>query len=239
VRQRAVGRLGKIGAAEDLAALRAVRTGNRTTQRVLRAAKCFLSYRHGLGEYRHDIPRRTLAGASEEAVAMRTGHLTKTLQTKLDARQVNVPGAELTVERAWRVECPQAAFIFAANRDLAGEGMGVLDEGQAMPGVLVKENPETGSFDPAFYLMTDPDGHGGFHVFGVRGSGAVALYGDGTVDGDSVTFEVSATEQPIVPPVTVRAGYTMSTDRIRFDVAIVEPRFSDAQQRRRRRPREG
>lgn len=239
VRQRAVGRLGKIGAADDLDALKAVRSGNRTTQRVLRTAKCFLSYRHGLGEYRHDVPRRTFAAASEEAVAMRTGRLTKALQAKLDARQVNVPGADRAMERAWRVECSQAAFVFVADRALDGDGMGALAERQAMPGVLVEENPETGSFDPAFYIMTDPDGHGGFHVFGVRGSGAVALYGRGDVDGDSVTFEVKATERPIVPPVTVNAAYSMSTGRLRFDVATVEPRFSDAQQKRRRRPREG
>lgn len=239
VRQRALARLGKIGTVDDLATLKTVRTGNRTTQRVLRAAKQFLSYRHGVGEYRLDAPRRTFAAGTEEAVVMRTGALTKTLRTRLDARSVNVAGIDLATDRAWRVECPQSTFVFVADRSHVGEAMASLAQRQAMPGVLVKEHPETGAFEPAFYIMTDPDGHGGFHVFGVRGSGAVALYGKGAVEGDTVSFDVKATEAPIVPPLTVRASYTMTSDRIRFEMAAVESKFADAQQRRRRQPREG
>src|SRR5262245_6210121 len=46
VTQRAIERLGKVGAAADIDVLRSVRTGNATTQRMLRTAKCFVSYRH-------------------------------------------------------------------------------------------------------------------------------------------------------------------------------------------------
>jgi hypothetical protein len=239
VRRRAVARLGKVGTVDDLAALREVRTGNRTTQRVLRAAKRFLSYRHGLGEYRHEVPRRSLAAGGEDALAMRAGALTKTLRARIDLLPVNVPGIDPALDNAWRVECPESTFVFVADRAYAGGAMTGLAERQGMPGVLVKEHPETGSFEPAFYITTDPDGHGGFHVFGVRGSGAVALYGKGAVDGDTLTFEVKATEAPVLPPLIVRASYMMSSDRIRFETAAVEQTFSDAQQRRRRQPREG
>ncbi len=239
VRRRAVARLGKIGTPEDLEMLKAVRTGNAATHRTLRAAKCFLSYRHRMGQYRHDTPQRTYAATTSDAVQMRTGALTKTLRSRVELGGVDVPGLDGELDAAWRLECPSESFVFVPNHDVAGETMLTLAESQAMPGVLVSQNVETGTFDPAFYITTDPAGHDRFHVFGVRGSGAVALYGTGAVDDGVVSFDVTSTDRPLVPPVTVRATYTVATGRVRFQTALVEPRFSEGQQRRRRQPREG
>jgi hypothetical protein len=239
VRRRAVARLGKIGTADDLEVLKAVRTGDAATHQMVRVAKCFVSYRHRLGEYRNDVPRRTYAATSSEAVPMRTGALTKTVREQLEVRGVNVPGVDLALDTALRVECPGNAYVLVVNRQFVGDGMGSLGERQAMPAVVVKENIETGAFDPAFYVTTDPAGHGRFHVFGVRSSGAVALYGTGAVEKDAVSFDVSATESPLVHPLRVEASFSIDSGRLRFETGLVEPQFAPGQQQLRRQPREG
>ena len=237
VAQRAIERLGKLGTIEDLDRIKAIRTGNRTTQRVLRAAKCFLSYRAGLGQYRHDVPSRSLGASTEAAEALRTGTLTKSLQERVDLVGVDVPGVDVDLEGALRVQCPTKTYIFVPNREHVGSGMGQLTQRQTLLGVLVTENLETGTYDPAFYLMTDPAKQDRFHVFGVRSSGRVALYGTGSIDGETVSFSIRSTQDPVVPPVTIEADYSISSGKATFREAQVDSRLAAAQQRKRKQPK--
>ena len=108
VAQRAIERLGKVGVADDVDVLRAVRTGNATTQRMLRTAKCFLSYRHRLGTYRLDEPKQRLAAASEEAGPITTGAATKKMTSRMELLPPPVLGLSakpegVGVRVSWRV----------------------------------------------------------------------------------------------------------------------------------------
>ena len=57
--------------------------------------------------------------------------------------------------------------MLVTNREVVGDAMKMLTERQAMLGVLVIENVETGSYDPDVYLVTDPAPRDNFHLFGV------------------------------------------------------------------------
>jgi hypothetical protein len=233
--QRAVERLGKVGGPHELDALRGVRTGNATTHRALRASKCFLSYRHGLGTYRFDLPRAVVE-AGDDAVALRTGGLIKALREHIDRHGVNVPMMAWDADDAWRIECPDVPTVVLLNRAMTGADMRSVSERQALVGVVAQPNPETAVFEPAFYLVTDPAGRGAFHLFGVRESGVVALYGRGMVD-DDIQVEVGATETPHVHPVDIRAVYHPDRSTLRFDAARIAPRLSARQLARRQHPR--
>ncbi|MEM6604840.1 MAG: HEAT repeat domain-containing protein [Pseudomonadota bacterium] len=237
VLNRVIERLGKIGTASDLQSLKEVRTGNRTTQRILRSAKCFLSYRHGLGQYRHDVPSRVFKTTNRDSAKLGTGVLSKSLREQIELRGMFIPGIDLALDHAWRVECPNRLHIFIANRELIGTGIAALTERQTVLGVLVAENLEIGTFEPFFYLLTDPATRDTFHIFGVRSAGWMTLYGSGRYEDGVVDASLSATSHPSVPPLNVDADYAAESDRLRFRRGIVETRLAESQTRQIRRPR--
>ena len=53
----------------------------------------------------------------------------------------------------------------------------------------------------------------------------------------TVNFHVHSTQDPVLPPVTVEASYAVDSGRVRFREALVNTRYSEVQQRRRRQPR--
>lgn len=235
--QRAIERLGKVGTAEDLDRLGGIRTGDAAAQRVLRTAKCFLSYRHRLGTYRLDVPKQRLAATSDEAVAIDVGPPTKAMSSRLELLEAQVPGVRLSPRPARRLVCGANELALMINQELLDDGMRTLADRQGLPAVLVRYNEETGAHDPAYYLMTDPIRGGRFRILGVRGSGRTALHGTGTVDDGAVSFDVNATENPLDHPLTVRGTWDLGSAAVRFDTAMVEPKFSDRQQGRRKQPR--
>ena len=235
--QRAIERLGKVGGLEDIDRLRAIRTGNAGTQRALRTAKCFLSYRHRLGAYRLDVPKQRLAAGSDEAVPIDTGPPTRVMSSRLELLEPRVPGVRLSPRPAQRLVCGGNELALMMNEELVDSGLQTLADRQGLPGVLVRYNEETGAHDPAYYLMTDPVGGGRFRILGARGSGRIALHGSGTVTTGTVSFDVNATENPLDHPLTVRGTWSPGSNGVRFDTALVERQFSDRQQRRRKQPR--
>jgi hypothetical protein len=237
VTQRAVERLGKVGVAADIDVLRSVRTGNATTQRMLRTAKCFVSYRHRLGDYRLDEPKQRLPAEAAKAAEIVTGAATKTMLSRMELVAPPVPGVDLIAEPAKRLDCGTNEFALMLNRQIVNSGLGSLAERQGLPAVIVRYNEETGAYEPAYYLLADPIRGGRFRLAGVRGSGRPGLFGSGVVEEKSVRFEVNATELPLEHPLTIRGTYDLATGAVRIEVALVESRFSDRQANRRHQPR--
>lgn len=235
VARRAIERLGKVGRPDDLAVIKALKATDATTERALRTAKLFLSYRHGLSEYRLDVPRRTLAAGHGESAAIRTGAPTKTMLNHLELLAPQAPGVEVGGVPARRLVCGANEYALMLDRRL--DSVGSLTAGQAVPAVLLLQNIETGAYEPAYYFMTDPTGADSFRVSGVRSSGRVGLHGTATVSGTLVQFEVHATEEPLDHPVTVAGTFDAESGAVRFEVAVTDTEFSDRQQRRRRQPR--
>ena len=237
VAQRAIERLGKVGVADDVDVLRAVRTGNATTQRMLRIAKCFLSYRHRLGVYRLDEPKQRLPAVSEEAGPIASGAATKKMRSRMELLPPPVLGLDLVPDPVRRFDCGPNEFALMLNREIVNGGMSSLAERQGLPAVIVRYNEETGAYDPSYYLLTDPIRGGRFRIAGVRGSGKAGLFGAGIVEQKTIRFEVNATENPLDHPLTVAGSYDSSTGAVRIDQAVIDPRFSDRQIQRRKQPR--
>jgi hypothetical protein len=237
VAQRAIERLGKVGTAADLELLVQVRTGNRTTQRVVRAAKTFLSYRHRLGRYRVDEPKHRISADAGTAVPIRSTTPTAKMTDRIELVPPRVPGIALHPTPLRRLVCGVDEYALMINEHLAGAAAATVAELQGVPAVLVMFNSETGAFEPAYYLLTDPAGHGRFRLAGLRGSGRVGLSGTGEVADGRLHFEVNATETPLEHPLTVSGSYDLESGALRFEVAIVADRFSERQQRLRKQPR--
>jgi hypothetical protein len=234
--RRAIERLGKVGGIKELELLQGVRTGNVVTERVMRTAQCFLSYRHRLDTYRVDQPKQRLA-ATGDAVELPNGAPTPTMRRRLELAGLPAPGFALGDEPVRRLECGWREFALMPDEAVLADGAASLTEQQAIPAVLTQYDIETGRFEPAYYFFTDPVGEDTFRVMGLRGSGRAALAGSGVVSDTSIEFEVNATEMPIDHPLTVRGTYDVASRAVRFDVALSDPRFSPVQQRLRRQPR--
>lgn len=237
VTQRAIERLGKVGVAADIDVLRSVRTGNATTQRMLRTAKCFVSYRHRLADYRLDEPKQRLAAEEAKAAEIVTGAATKTMLSRMELVAPPVPGVDLIAEPAKRLDCGTNEFALMLNRQIVNSGLGSLAERQGLPAVIVRYNEETGAYDPAYYLLADPIRGGRFRIAGVRGSGKAGLFGTGVVEDTTIRFEVNATELPLDHPLTVTGSYDIATGAVRIEQAVIEPRFSQRQMQQRTQPR--
>jgi hypothetical protein len=236
VERRAIERLGKIGTAEDLELLKSIRTGNRTTQRVLRSAKCFLSYRHRLGTYRVD---ELTAAAADVGVAtpIRATTPTAKMLDRMELVAPSVPGISVAPTPVRRLVCGGGDFALMWSDEFTGAGAATIVERQGIPAVLLGFNYETGAYTPAYYFFTDPARGSRFRITGLRGSGRVGLVGRGELDDEELRFEVNATEAPIEHPLTVTGRYQLESGTVRFDDAVVEPRFSARQQRLRKQPR--
>jgi hypothetical protein len=231
VRQRAIACLGKTGAAADVELLKAIRTGNPQTHRVLRAAKLMLSYRQGLGEYRLDVPTRVCGADEPGAVEIAVRRLSAAAAERV---AVSAPGIDRTREGAVRLRGGNDEHVLAVTSSVARR----LTEQQALPAVLLSKNIETGRYEPGYYFVTDPAAEERFHIHGLRPGGRPALYGTGTIENGVVHFEVKAMETPLEPPLTVTGTYTVATGEVDFEVAIAEPRLSERQLRMRKTPRQ-
>ncbi len=237
VARRAIERLGKVGDADDIEVLRGLAVGDANGEAVIRSAKEFLSYRHRLGDYTLSVPRGSLAATTDEATAIRTGAPTAKMRSALELLPAQSPGVDIDPLPARRIECGSSEFGLHLVTPYRREAMASLVERQGLPAVITVRNLETGRFQPAYYLMTDPIRHNRFRIAGVRSSGRVALIGNGEIDDSVVRFELYATELPIDHPLTVTGSYDTAAETVRFDVARSEPRFDERQQRRRRQPR--
>jgi hypothetical protein len=237
VRFRAIERLGKVGAAEDLALIEKVRSDDRTTLRALHAARLFLSYRHRLAAYRFETLGRRLSAESPGATPIHISRPTKAMTNRLELVSPPVAGIELVVRPVARLECGRRELALMMNREVVDVGAATLAERQAIPAVLLSYNTETGTYDPDYYLMTDPVAGDEFRILGVRSSGRVGLQGTGTVGEDTIGFELNSTEEPLSHPMSLRGSYVPDRGLVRFDSALVDPQFGDSQQARRKQPR--
>ena len=216
---------------------RGLPAGDRTREQSIRAAKEFLSYRHRLEQYTISVPRSALAATSDEVVEIRTGAPTARMRSTLELLPAEAPGLDIDPLPVRRIECGSREFGLHLVTAYRREAMASLLERQGLPAVITMRNLETGRFEPAYYLMTDPVARARVRIAGVRSSGRVALVGHGEVDGSVVRFEMNATELPIDHPLTVSRSYDTETGRVRIDDARSEPHFDPRQQRRRRQPR--
>jgi hypothetical protein len=148
-----------------------------------------------------------------------------------------VPGISLVSHPVRRLVCGGDEYALLWNDQLTGAAAATLAERQAIPAVLVAYNNEAGAYVPAYYFFADPAGHGRYRVVGVRGSGRTGLVGSGEVSAGQIGFELTATETPLEHPLTAAGSYNIDTGTVRFDVAVVERRFNERQQRLRIQPR--
>jgi HEAT repeats len=236
VERRAIERLGKVGTPADLELLRPLRTGNRTTQRVLRAAKSFLSYRHRLGRYRVDDPKNHIAADIRTAAPIRTTTPTAKMINRLELRPPPVPGIALQATPLRRLLCGRDEFSVFITDEFVGAAAATVAERQGVLAVVARYNNEIGADTPAYYLLADPTGRGRFRLVGMRGSGRIGLAGSGEVAGGQLRFEVNATETPLEHPLTIAGSYNLERGVVRFELAVVEARFSERQQRLRKQP---
>ncbi len=237
VAQRAIERLGKVGTADDLDLLGRLPVGDRATERLVRSAKEFLSYRHRLGAFTLSVPRSSLAATSQEATTIETGAPSAGMRRTLELQPARVPGLDLEPMPIRRIACGHREFGLHLATAYRGPALASVVEQQGLPAVLTLRNPETGRFEAAYYLMTDPVRRGRCRIAGVRSSGRVAVIGTGRIEGEVFHFEFNATELPIDHPLTITGSVDLTGERIRIDRATVEPRFSPRQQQRRRQPR--
>jgi hypothetical protein len=233
VARRAIERLGKVGTAADLDLLRSLRPRDRATQRALRAAKCFLSYRHGLSAYRFDDPKRPIP-ATPRSADLRFAPPAARVREQLALNPIHAPGLA-SVHALFEFECAGDDLIFATVGSAVLAGATV--QRQSLPALIAQRDPETGRFEPAYYLVTDAGSTRAMRILGVRPSGRVALVGAGRVTSEGVEFNVAATEEPLAHPLTVHGLVDATSGAIRIDEARADPAFDSAQQARRRQPR--
>ena len=233
VTRRAIERLGKVGERADLDRLRERRPATTREDGVLRTAKIFLSYRHRLGAFRVDAPKRTLA-ASEAATDLQAGPPSARMRERVALLPPRVPGIALAAEPAREIECgaEELAVSLVEGVDLTS-----LDREQAVVAVVSRVNDETGALDPAYYLLADPVGPGRVRLSGVRGSGAVVLAGTATLSDGGADFTLAATERPAAHPFTVTGRLDGGSREVRLDTARADVAFAPVQQGRRRTPR--
>ena len=236
VRFRAIERLGKIGAPEDLTLLENLQSNDRTTERALHTARYFLSYRHRLAAHHLDVSERQISAGGTGAAPIRTGRPTKAMTNRMALVAPAVAGIKLSPLPSVRIECRGQELALVMNQVLVDDGLATLAERQGLPAVLVVYNNEVGTYEAFYYLMTDPRADGQFRILGVRSTGRVGLQGTGTVGDDTIGFEINATEEPLSHPLSVKGSYDPRSDRIRFDLALIDPKFSDTQQALRRQP---
>ncbi|MFC7450661.1 HEAT repeat domain-containing protein [Rhodococcus daqingensis] len=237
VQRRAIERLGKLGTPDDLELLRQVQTDNPITQQWLRTATAFVSYRHRLGTDRLDLPKIRVAAEATAAAPIRSGAPTEAMFNRMERLAPAVPGIRLAPQPIRRFECGSSELALMLNQNVIDDGAATLPERQAVLAVLLRYNIETGAYDPAYYFLTDPSGSGSFSVSGARSSGRVGVHGTGSVDGTVMRFEVNATESPDEHPLDVTGSFDLATGALDFEIARVEPRFSELQQQGRRQPR--
>jgi len=233
--RQAVAQLGRIGRPADLATLDGVQTNDPATTRVLNTAKRFLSYRHGLGEYRHDTEGAGLAAEASRAVPVAAEPLNDQQIRELLAEATPLPGVALSLRSGLGIRCDGGEYVLLLTDDFAAGNHRLADR-QALPAVLFGRSRETQALAPDYWFMTDPVGEDRFHVFGVRDSGRVGLYGTGTESAGIVRFEVRATKTPLEPPLTVAGSYDVETGALQVTVAMTETRLTPAQRRLRRSP---
>ena len=204
---------------------------------MLRTAKSFLSYRHRLGTYRIDAPKHRIAADTDAADPIRTTTPTSKMIDRIELVAPPVPGIALVPTPLRRLVCGGGEYALMWNSELGGAAAATLADRQGIPAVLVEFNNETGVYSPVYYLFADPSGHGRARLAGLRGSGRVGLVGNANIEADQLRFEINATETPIEHPLTVSGTYDLDSGTIRFQVVSVESRFSQPQQRLRKRPR--
>jgi len=236
VRFRAIERLGKVGAPQDLALVENLQSSDPITGRALVTARYFLSYRHRLAAHHLEVSERQISAGATDAELIRTGRPTKAMTNRMELIAPAVAGIKLSPLPSVRIECRGRELALMMNQVLVDDGLGTLAERQGLPAVLVMYNNEVGTYEAIYYLMTDPRADGQFRILGVRGTGRIGLQGTGTVSDDSIGFEINATEEPLSHPLSVKGSYNQRNGRISFDLAQIDPQFSDTQQALRRQP---
>lgn len=234
LRRLAIDRLGKSGTADDLDLLASITGGNAALRRTVRAAKLALSYRHELGEYRHDVPsRRSLPGdAAAEPIVF--GRLTVKQRSSIERGAVRAPGLRLDLARPTRVRCGDGReYVLAFNPRLDAT---TFARTQLVGGALLARNPETNVLQPLYRIDADPRSSTSMHLIVVRPSGRTTAYGTATLAGSHLVFDIAATTEPSFHPFVVEGTFDLASYRISVDRAETAAEFSARQQRRRRQP---
>jgi hypothetical protein len=234
VARRAIERLGKIGEPSDLDILKSARTEVVATRRIIRTAQLFLSYRHGLGRYRHDAASRGFGASEETALVIETRPLTGKAAEDRRVRS-ETPGVIVGDAPPLEVVCGAHDYTLFLTSDASETGR--LLESQSIPAIMVEQNVETGIYDPIFYLMADPIGRGRLRITGVRPSGFVAITGDAIVSDGRVDFDLKAAQSPFQPPFTARGTVDTTSGAFLFKAARVDKLLDPAQARRQKRPK--
>lgn len=182
------------------------------------------------------MPRRTFGAEGDQAASIEVTRLTPAAVERLIKAPKALRGLDVSLERALRLRCGTTDYVLAPTKEHAGAGMLAVADRQTVAAALLQWNYESGEHEAAYRFMTDPAGKGRFHVFGIRGSGRVALYGIGRVEDGVARFEVRAAASPLEPPVIMAGTYRAETGAFDVEVAAFQSTLAPAQRQLRKAP---
>lgn len=180
--RRAAEALGRIGEADDLAALRAMRTRRPVVRRSIDAAKTLLSY--ALGETRGLLPPPpaeeilTLGRARSTAMRVSTVDI-----DRLDASfSTGLPGMQPTA-KACLIDCRRWRYLLVFNRQVFTRQAALLSSQSCLLGALLRSEAATGRFVHYASVLSRPMPDEQLQVSVMQPRGLLLYHGDlSTVD---------------------------------------------------------
>jgi hypothetical protein len=221
--RRAAEVLGRVGDAEALKALSAVKVQKRkqytSAARAVSTARRLITYRLGLdAAVLPDPPREAFLTPSKDAKAVphqtvKTS-LAKALLSDLNMRQ---PGIEIASGGVVQVLCARSCLWLARNTQLNGrKTIKSLTARCAVPMVILKRRDCPDGLHVDTYVLTHPGERGTLKIFGMRPSGIVTHFGTANVSDDAVEFELKALNTSHAYALDLNGRYRATDRKIEF-----------------------
>jgi hypothetical protein len=175
--RRAAEALGRIGEAEELAALRAMRTRKPVVRRSIDAAKTLLSYT--LGETRGLLP----APAAEELLTLGSAKSAPIRVTTVDTERfgpslsTGLPGIQASAT-ACLIDCQRWRYLLVFNRRVFTRKAAVLAGRPCVLGALLRSETATGRFVHYASVLSHPQPGEPLQLSVMRPNGVVLYHGE-------------------------------------------------------------
>ena len=175
--RRAAEALGRIGEADDLAALRALRTRKPVVRRSIDAAKTLLSYT--LGETRGLLP----APAAEDLLPLGRAQTAAIRVTTVDtdrfgpSLRTGLPGIQASA-KACLIDCERWRYLLVFNRQVLARQAAVLAGRPCVLGALLRSETATGRFVHYASVLSRPQPGEPLQVSAMRPNGEVLYHAE-------------------------------------------------------------
>jgi hypothetical protein len=220
----ALGRIGRPGALEDLAAL-PVEAGALATS--VELARILISYRHGLEEHRLAPPRQEeVVGATADGVEVDVEQLeARDADPLLEQLHPEVPAIPLARDGAMVLRCDEATrfLVLFTEQAHAGRALERFSRKGGVLAVVFEWFAGLERYELAEYLLTHAEADGRLRIFGLRSTGAMVHAGEIRIDDAEARFELRGLDRPHSLVVTLEGTIDRSTGRVSFSVARADP----------------